>query len=91
MGRSVANSLMKKVEKNIERQDAKIRNAVEGKFGEGKRKYGLDRIYAKLKEMAECMIAIQFMVMNLEQKLRALFTQFFFHHFCQINSNVMAW
>ena len=41
---------MMKAEKLIERQDAKNRNAVESEFGEGKRKYGLNRIVAKLKE-----------------------------------------
>ena len=61
--------------------DAKLRNAVEGKFGEGKRKYGLDRIYAKLKETAECMISMQFLVMNLERKLRVLFVHFLKRYF----------
>lgn len=41
-----------------------MRNAVEAKFGEGigegKRKYGLGRIYAKPKDTVECMIATQF-------------------------------
>jgi len=51
---------MKKAEKKIERQDASERNAVEGKFREGKRKYGLARIFAKLEETAECVIAMKF-------------------------------
>lgn len=33
--------------KKIERRDAKERNAVAGKFWEGKRKYGLARIFAR--------------------------------------------
>lgn len=41
LGRPLIKALMKKAEKRIERQDARERNAVEGKFGEGKRKYGL--------------------------------------------------
>jgi IS5 family transposase len=85
MGRPPANTLMKKAEKNIERLDAGMRNAVEGKFGEGKRKYGLDRIYAKLKDTAECMIAMQFSVMNLEHKLRVLFAQILFRLFLPNN------
>ena len=67
---------LKKIEKQLQRMDAKLRNAVEGKFGEGKRKYGLNRIYAKLKETAECMISMQFFIMNLERKLRVLFVHF---------------
>ena len=56
-----------------EKEDARIRNAVEGKFGEGKRCYGLARITARLKETSETVIAIQFLVMNLEHRLRVLF------------------
>lgn len=75
LGRPAANAQIQKAEKALERLDARMRNAVEGKFGEGKRKYGLDRIYAKLKETAESMIALHFLVMNLERQLRVLFAQ----------------
>ena len=64
--RPTTNALLKRAEKKIERQDARDRNAVEGKFGVGKRKNGLARIFARLKEIAECAIAMQFLVMNLE-------------------------
>jgi len=36
-----------------------IRNAVEGKFGEGKRFYGMDRVMAHLQETAETVISMQ--------------------------------
>jgi hypothetical protein len=75
LGRPTANTLLKKAEKKIERQDARERNATEGKFGEGKRKYGLARIFARLKETAECVISLQFLVINLEHKLRVLFAK----------------
>lgn len=39
-------------------------------------KYNLDRIFARLKETSECVIAMQFLMMNLEHKLRVLLTQF---------------
>ena len=45
--------------------------------GEGKRKYGLSRIMAHLKQTAECVICMQFLVMNLERKLRVLFVLIF--------------
>ncbi|QQK78136.1 transposase [Salicibibacter cibarius] len=38
-----------KVQKQIEKQDAAERNAIEGKFGEGKRTYGLGLIQAYLR------------------------------------------
>jgi hypothetical protein len=81
LGRPPANTLMKKAEKKIERLDARLRSAIEGKFGEGKRKYGLNRIFAKLRETAECMISLQFIVMNLERKLRVLFVQILWNLF----------
>lgn len=89
LGRASGN-VLKKVEKALERMDAKMRNAVEGKFGEGKRKYGLDRIYAKLKATAECMISMQFFVMNLERKLRVLFVQFLKRYFCVTDIGLFA-
>jgi transposase, IS5 family len=76
LGRPPASAALKTAEKRIERQDARERNAVEGKFGEGKRKYGLALIHARLKETAECVITMQFLVMNLEHKLRVLFAKF---------------
>ena len=66
-----------KAQKEMERQDAKIRNEVEGKFGEGKRRYGLGLVMARLKETSETVIALQFLVMNLERRLRILFYLFF--------------
>ena len=88
LGRPPAKLLMKKAEKRIERLDAQERNAVEAKFGEGKRKYGLSRICARLKETAESVISLQFLVMNLERKLRVLFVQLLLKIFlreCNIN------
>ncbi|MHC1759890.1 MAG: transposase [Negativicutes bacterium] len=66
----------------IVRQTPGARNSVEGKFGEGKRKYSLDRIFARLKETAECVIAMQFWVMNVEHKPRVLIVQIL---------NVLCW
>lgn len=46
----------KQTDKSLRHQellDEKIRNAIEGKFGESKRCYGLARIMAKLKETSE--------------------------------------
>ena len=41
------------------------RNPIEGKFGQGKRAYGLGRVYAKLKDTSESWIAAAFFVMNI--------------------------
>jgi hypothetical protein len=74
-----------KAQKRLERQDASERNAVEGKFGEGKRRYNLDRIMAKLQETSETVIELQFLVMNLERKLRILLSLFLRWLFADLN------
>jgi IS5 family transposase len=61
----------------LERKDASARNAIEGKFGEGKTGYGLDRIMARLKETSETVIAMSFLCMNLNRKLRVLLRYFY--------------
>jgi IS5 family transposase len=63
--------------KRAAREDAGRRNAIEGKFGEGKRKYGLGRIRARLENTSGTVIALQLLVMNLERRLRLFFVFFF--------------
>jgi len=64
-------------QKRIEREDESTRIAVEGKFGEAKRRYTLDRIGTKLRETSETSIMMVFLVMNLmvlaRRKARAFF------------------
>ena len=62
--------------KRVEREDAAKRNEVEGKFGEGKRKYGLDRIRGKLPETSDSIIILQFIIMNLWRMLRDILSFF---------------
>ena len=50
---------------------------MEVKFGQGKRRFGLVRVKAKLAATAETSIALTFLAMNLEQRLRALACFFF--------------
>jgi hypothetical protein len=52
--------------------DARDRNQIEGKFGQAKRRFTLDRVMAKLAPTAQTTIAITILVMNLEQLLRQL-------------------
>ena len=49
------------------REDEKVRVEIEGKFGQGKRRFSLARAMAKLAETAATTIAITFLVMNLER------------------------
>ena len=50
--------------RKIALQDNRERNAIEGKIGEGKRRYGLDLIMARLPETSGSVIAMQVLVMN---------------------------
>ena len=63
---------LRKEQKDIQRQDEAVRNAVEGRFGVAKRKYKLDRILTKIKGSSETLIALVFMVMNLEKAMALL-------------------
>jgi hypothetical protein len=63
-------------EKKQIRQDELERNAIEGKFGQGKRRYRLACIRGKLPETSGSMIALVFLVMNLEKLLKEVFFLF---------------
>ncbi len=67
----------RKEQRRQARIDAAERNAVEGKFGEGKRIYGLGLIKARLANTSATVIAVQLLVMNLERRLRLLFCRKF--------------
>jgi IS5 family transposase len=57
--------------------DAKVRNQIEGKFGQAKRRFSLNRVMTKLANTSETAIAITFLVMNLEALLKQLTFLFF--------------
>jgi len=69
-------------EQKIHKQDEGERNLIESNFGVGKRRFGLGRIMAKLQCTSETVIALQFLIMNLEHKLRVLLLNFlsFIHY-----------
>jgi len=67
-----ANAADLKKEKQIQYQDEVDRNAIEGKFGQGKRRFTLGHIMAKLARTSEAVISISFIVMNLEKILSIL-------------------
>ena len=62
---------------HLEREEAGERNAIEGKFGEGKRRYSLGRIMTRLQATSETQIHLVFLVMNLQKILRDLFAFFY--------------
>lgn len=58
-----------KEQKQLSRQ----RSRIEGKLGEGKRKYDLDLVKAKKQDTSETWIKVTFFVMNITQLLRVIF------------------
>ena len=63
--------------KLMARQDELNRIPVEGKFGQGKRRFGLARIMTKLADTSITAIIIGAVVMNLTRWLKSLFAAFF--------------
>jgi hypothetical protein len=76
LGRSREN--ISDAEKKQRRQDEIDRIPVEGKCGNGKRKYSLNRIYAKLKNTSETWIMLIIIVMNMDKCQAKLFWRLFF-------------
>ena len=74
LGRPKVRDLKK--HKQIAMQDASERNQVEGKFGEGKRRYGLNLIRTKRKDTSETTISMQLLIMNIERSMRLLLRTF---------------
>jgi transposase, IS5 family len=58
-------------------EDEKVRNSIEGKFGQGKRRFSLARVMAKLPNTSQTAIAVTFLVMNLSTALRRFLCVFF--------------
>jgi len=72
------NAARLKAEAKLARQDELDRIPIEGKFGQGKRRYGLGRVMTKLASTSETAIVLTFLVMNLERWLAAIFLRSFF-------------
>jgi len=72
LGRPSEDTALLKEQKKLQRQDELDRNAVEGKFGQGKRRFSLGRIMTKLAQTSEVSILISFIVMNLEKILTGI-------------------
>ena len=67
-----------KAAQRLTRQDELDRIPVEGKFGQGKRRFGLGRIMAKLADTGATVIALNILVMNLEKLLKAALSPLLF-------------
>ena len=69
LGRPIDEAELLKEQKKLQYQDEIDRIAVEGKFGQGKRRFSLARVMTKLAHTSEVSIVVAFIVMNLEKIL----------------------
>lgn len=74
LGRPPANVSPEKKKQSLDSE--KIRNSIEGKLGQGKRRFSLSRVMAKLPNTSPTAIAITFLVMNLSTALWRFFCVF---------------
>jgi IS5 family transposase len=74
LGRPPANISKEKKKQALE--DEKIRNAIEGKFGQAKRRFSLNRVMAKLPSTSQTAISVTFLVVNLSTLLRQVLCLF---------------
>lgn len=74
-----------------ERREAGERNEVEGKFGTGKRCYGLDRLTSRLQVTCETQIHMIILTMNLWKKMKTSFAPFLNCLFLQRFWNTSSW
>ncbi len=65
-------------QKKQAQDDERFRNAIEGKFGQAKRRFSLDLVMTKLPESSETSIAITFLVVNLCQLQSPLLSLFLY-------------
>lgn len=65
-----------KREKRRRKEESGRRNIVEGKFGEGKRKYGMNRVLARTPETSESWIASILLAMNIAHWMRDILWSF---------------
>ena len=77
LGRPQSDPTVQAQLKQQAREDEALRVAIEGKFGQSKRRFSLARVMAKLADTAQSAMAITFLVLNLERWLRALLTLLF--------------
>jgi transposase, IS5 family len=78
LGRRTDDAALLKEQRKLQYQDECDRIAVEGKFGQGKRRFSLGRIMTKLAGTSEVSIMISFLVMNLEKILTGILSFWLF-------------
>jgi len=77
-------------EKYLMRQDELDRIPVEGKFGQAKRRFGLNRIMAKLASTSATVISLTILITNLEKVLKSVFCCLSLVSVCPISRDIQG-
>lgn len=80
LGRQPKEDLNRYQKEKLKRERGE-RNHIEGKFGQGKSKYNLNKIMAKLQNTSQSWIAATLFVMNILKLTKEYFCVFFWHWF----------
>jgi len=72
LGKPIEEAEVLKAQRKLQHQDELDRIAVEGKFGQGKRRFSLACVMTKLAQTSEVSIIVSFIVMNLEKILTGI-------------------
>jgi len=86
LGRPGKQSSESYYQKRKKRKEAVERNAIEGKFGQGKNGYALNRIRARLRNTSESWISCIFFVMNLLRYEKIYFWPIFYQYFLSLRN-----
>jgi hypothetical protein len=76
LGRLPKDKQLYEEQKRQERTEAGERNAIGGKYGEAKTRYGLNRVMTQRSGTSESAIHLVFLVVNLKKRLRDLLSSF---------------
>ena len=89
LGSPVKQSAESYYQKRKKRKEAVERNAIEGKFGQGKNGYELNRIRARLRNTSESWISCISFVMNLLRYENIYFWLIFYRHFLSLRNSLL--
>jgi IS5 family transposase len=90
LGRPPAQAERQRAIEEQTRQDELDRIPIEGKFGQGKRRFSLARIMSKLDITAEAAILVAFVAMNLEKWLKGQFFAPFFAFMAAVCASIRS-
>ncbi len=91
LGRPRAKEAQSYYYRNKKRKEAAERNRIEGKFGQGKNGYELNKIRARLRETSESWVACVFFVMNLLRHAGNFSLRYFLSFKNRITQRILTW